>query len=466
MNLRSYSSHLKIYYSGGTRKSNHRAVNISHRLGDESNESLDYFLPLLKEKKQAIRINALGNIINIISFQYNRIKNDEIDLDMINSICSIFSTTTSAQEADYAAQAICLLSIVAGSDHEVYKTVKGNLVPLITDGENHRSIDVLCSSIDALATCCFVCCQDQDSYRHTIDIFQEVLLEQKNKLVLNRALNSWLLLLTKVETTQFPQYQSVLERIVELSKSSYPELRMTSAVGLAFILDEIKDSMEQLGDEEEENGDVDDGEDYDYDEEEEEEDYESYRNGNGKHKEEEEEEDDDGSNSAGDQEYDEDEEEGGEDEGLDGIFAFEDNVIGLIEELIQSNTDKGKKKLQSKNLLRQIVKTLKVGETPNEVLIIERQQFSFRGWRKYIQLQQLRRFLKSGLSVHWRDNPNLQKIFNIDLSFAPKSSISSLQKRMTMSPNSFKSKQRTMDLKRDRQNASNVYSYHHSEEDF
>ncbi|KAF2071516.1 hypothetical protein CYY_007160 [Polysphondylium violaceum] len=450
-----------------TRKSNHRSAVSLHKPLHENFKPLSYFVELLGNKKKSIVINALMNLDNILSHQdrtdemFNQ--EPEVASDLMKALAALF-TADKLDHYGKVSKVIGLLSIVNGPNHELYKIAKGPLSSIINDGENHVKENLLAHAIDALAFCCFICCTDIGSMEHTIESIQDLLLTQKRKLILDRALEGWTLLLTRLDNSKILHYRSVLDRLTDFTKSSSQSLRMSACVAIGFIVDEIKDNISLEGSTTDGNSHSaeddyyeEDGDDFEYDSE-------SYS-----HDEDLEEE----TNFSKDQEYgsashrlenlhiNEDngiegdgdldsEEEEFEDEDEYEFNIDDDHMIQVIEETLQMNNEKGKKKIQSKSLLRQIISNLKDGEPPRETVIIRRYPFHFTGWRKYVQLQVMRRVLGSGMLYHWKNNTVLQDLFDVVLPENLHIKQMNAHHKKIMSPTSNESKKKTIKLNRNR----------------
>ncbi|EFA83351.1 hypothetical protein PPL_04144 [Heterostelium album PN500] len=432
------------------KKTSHRAVNIVRTDNEETDRELEYFIPLLKEKKQSIRTSAIHNLINICIYQNRREEVHECDTQLADALCSIITSGNKEQsEVLNAIHALELVSIMDGLNRfEMFKSIKGALTPLVTEGEDHLNPAIISSALEAISVSCFINCSLSDSYENTIEMFKEIIMTEKNKPILNSALAGWLLMLTRLEKSKINKHAELLDRITELSESSFHELRITAAVSIAFLVSE----MDTASYEEDEGEEEDLEEDYEYDEDE---DYDySQKNRNGHRAKaqeeagsnEDDEQEEDGEDDDEDQEeYDEDEEEADE---------FNNEIVNLVENLIiDSNNEKGKKKMQSKSLLRNIVKTLKDGVSPTEFLKVEKQYFYFQGWRKYIQLHEIKRILKSGASIQWGYNKDLRDLFGIEMRSTAENNIFM---REFFSHNQSKSKQRTQSLTRDRLASNNT----------
>jgi len=447
-----------------TRKSNHRSAVSLHKPLHENFKPLSYFVELLGNKKKSIVINALMNLDNILSHQdrtpemFN--EDPEVAGELMKALVALF-TSDKLDHYGKVSKVIGLLCIVNGPNHDLYKIAKGPLSSIINDGENHVKENLLANAIDAMAFCCFVCCTDSGSLEHSIESLQELLFSQKRKLILDRALEGWTLLLTRLDNSKILEYRSVLDRLTDFTKSASQSLRMSACVSIGFIVDEIKDSISLEGsttdgnsysaDEyyEEDDDDFDnyDDESYNSDLEEENNFSKDKEYGSASHSLENLRLDDNGMEGEGDLDSEEEEYES-EDE-----YEFnidDDHMIQVIEETLQSNNEKGKKKIQSKSLLRQIISNLKNGEPPKETVIIRRYPFHFTGWRKYIQLQVMRRVLGSGMLFHWKNNTVLQNIFDVVVPENLQIKQMNAHHKKIMSPTSNESKKKTLKMNRNR----------------
>ncbi|EGG17330.1 hypothetical protein DFA_08325 [Cavenderia fasciculata] len=431
-----------------TRKSNHRAANdtVSET---ESFEELSYFIPLLKEKKSAVRVGALKNIIEVTSFQQRTDQLHEIEIDLIDVVCGILTTPNKEEEElKLAIQAIELLSIHTGTlRHDFFKRVKGFLSPIITDSTEYHSVVLVCGAIEALSVTCLMNCSQPDSYDHTIEFIADIIRTEKNKQILNSALKAWILLLTKLDKSKINQHLELLDRISELPSSGNNDLRITSAIAVAFLVSEIDPSS--LSPVEGDSDYEDDDEDYDEDEEDEEDEGSSHTD-NGHSAQE--------SNIQDEEEEEEEEEEYSDSDSEDYENYDGDNeIIQLVEDLVLNSSEKTKAKVRSNALLRKVLKTLKAGDPPREYLQVTSETYFFEGWRAYIQLHQFKKVLRNGLTFQWNLNKDLRSLFKTQ-SF---SNHEMERHRRSIQPS--KSKQRTQSLKKDRRNTSAVYAYHHND---
>ncbi|KYR02407.1 hypothetical protein DLAC_01246 [Tieghemostelium lacteum] len=429
-----------------TRKSNHRSkVSLFNTL-DEKAQPIGYFTPLLKEKKTSIRVNALKNLHHIFTFQERDNDVEMLDEKLLEVLCGLIPTAEK-QELELSSSVIGLAALHIGPNQHIFKLIKGLLSTILTDGEEHRNVDTICSATYALSLSCFFCCSDPESYSHTINMIKDLLESSKKKLVLHSALSAFMLLASKLDSSKIVNYQDILTKLTDFSRSSFPDLRLNSAIAIAFIVDETK---YQVQDEKDEDDDEEEEEDY-YEDEEEEEEY-NYNNNNKKQVEEEEEEEESNEGSAGDdddEDYDDEEEEEEE-------VEIDDHIIQVIQDIFKVENEKGKKKIVTRNTLRQIVNTLETGSTPVEIITIDGQQFLFKGWRKYIQLQAIRKLVGPGLTNQWLFSENLQDILQVEIH---------TKERTKSQTKAFKnalpvlSKKRTQDLNRDRRNSSQLYEH-------
>ncbi|GAM20776.1 hypothetical protein SAMD00019534_039510 [Acytostelium subglobosum LB1] len=433
------------------RKSNHRAVTNKFDSDVLSNE-LSYFAPLLKEKKTTIRVNALKNIIDICTHQERIEQIHELDVELANSICDIIAAPNREQEeVTLAARALKVIAVQNGlSRYDFHKTIKGGLSSVINDTEDHVSPATISSALDAVSFSCFMNTSYSDSYENTIEMFADIIQTQKNKTVLNSALKGWLLMLTRLDKSKISKHMNMLDKIIELTSSSFTALTNTAGTAMAFLISEMDDNMLEDNEDDEEDVENDDEEaesvnDYD---DVEDEDYSKYQDRNARSQ------DDDDNTDDDDNEHDDDDEDYEDDE--------ENEIVSMVENLILSNNEKGKKKAQSKTLLRKIVKTLKEGDSPRETLKIDNQPFYFQGWRKYIQLHEIKSVLKNSASFHWTQNEDLRKLIGIEMRSASDNNQFLLEQRHI---SNVRSKLRTKGLTKERRDTSGVYSYHHGEND-
>ncbi|EGC37253.1 hypothetical protein DICPUDRAFT_97312 [Dictyostelium purpureum] len=422
-----------------TRKSNHRAVVAVHKALNEKHQPFEYFIPLLKEKKASIITNAVYNLNTILTLQGNR--GEEIPLELVEALCSLFSSHQGRLEKPIEiGKCISLCCLNSGENMEMYRIIKGSLTSIISDGEQHVKDNELIGCIVALSNACFYSCSDRDSYKHTIEIFQDLLYTQKRKNILDKILNAWLLLLTKINPKEMEDYKLVLSRLIEFSKSSSQNLRVTSSIAIALIVDDVKEKVLDDFESEIDSSRADDDEDYSYEYEEEDED--EYEDEDEDYREEEEEiqreyrsgkgktynienlslEGGNASHSGEDYEDSDEYDEDGysnsavsEEDQINQIIIDDDHMIQVIENTLRMNEEKGKKKIQSKSLLRQVLTNLKDGEPPKETIVISGLPFHFTGWRKYIQLDALRKLVGPGMSSQWEINENLQELFDFEI---------------------------------------------------
>ncbi|KAN0024747.1 hypothetical protein ACTFIV_009156 [Dictyostelium citrinum] len=415
------------------KKTNHRSTVAVHKALNEKDKEFEYFLPLLKEKKTSIVSNAINNLNYILTYQSDR--EEDVSKDILEALCQLFTSGISGKldKPEELGKCIGLVCLKTGDNNEYYRYIKTTLSSIITDGEAHIKDNELMAAIYALSQACFYCCTDRDSYKHTISLFQDLLYTQKRKNIQDKLLSAWLLLLTRINPQEMTEYKMVLPRLIEFSKSSSQNVRLSASLGIAMIVDDVKEKV--LEDFESEMGSEDlngedyedyDGEDYDdeeYNYEEEEEEIErDYRRSS-----------DHGGKSAApaDQlnnlslngeeggEYNSDGEEGefseySEEDTVNQFIVDDDHMVQVIEETLSLNNEKGKKKIQSKSLLRQILGNLKDGDSPKETIIINGLPFHFSGWRKYIQLEGLRKLVGNAMMAQWQ-NPLIQKQFGIEI---------------------------------------------------
>ncbi|KAM9958716.1 hypothetical protein ACTFIW_012305 [Dictyostelium discoideum] len=414
------------------KKTSHRSTVAVHKALNEKDREFNYFLPLLKEKKTSIVSNAINNLNYILTYQSER--GEQVSKDILEALCQLFTNGVSGKldKPEELGKCIGLVCLKTGENNEFYRYIKTTLSSIITDGEAHIKDNELMAAIYALSQACFYCCTDRDSYKHTISLFQDLLYTQKRKNIQDKLLSAWLLLLTRVNPQEMTNYKMVLPRLIEFSKSSSQNVRLSASLSIAMIVDDVKEKVledfeSEMGSEDlnEDYEEYDDDEDYDgeynYDEEEEEIER-DYRRSS-----------DNGGKSAtpidqlnnlslnGD-EYnsgDDDDEEGeyseySEEDTVNQFIVDDDHMVQVIEGTLSLNNEKGKKKIQSKTLLRQILGNLKDGDSPKETIIIYGLPFHFSGWRKYIQLEGLRKLVGNAMMAQWQ-NPLIQKQFGIEI---------------------------------------------------
>ncbi|KAM9996078.1 hypothetical protein ACTFIY_002245 [Dictyostelium cf. discoideum] len=413
------------------KKTNHRSTVAVHKALNEKDREFNYFLPLLKEKKTSIVSNAINNLNYILTYQSER--EEEVSKDILEALCQLFTNGVSGKldKPEELGKCIGLVCLKTGENNEYYRYIKTTLSSIITDGEAHIKDSELMAAIYALSQSCFYCCTDRDSYKHTISLFQDLLYTQKRKNIQDKLLSAWLLLLTRVNPQEMTNYKMVLPRLIEFSKSSSQNVRLSASLSIAMIVDDVKEKVledfeSEMGSEDlnEDYEEYDDDEDYDgeynYDEEEEEIER-DYRRSS-----------DNGGKSAVDQlnnlslngenggEYNSDDDEEGEfseyseEDTVNQFIVDDDHMVQVIEGTLSLNNEKGKKKIQSKTLLRQILGNLKDGDSPKETIIIYGLPFHFSGWRKYIQLEGLRKLVGNAMMAQWQ-NPLIQKQFGIEI---------------------------------------------------
>ncbi|EAL63332.1 hypothetical protein DDB_G0288203 [Dictyostelium discoideum AX4] len=412
------------------KKTSHRSTVAVHKALNEKDREFNYFLPLLKEKKTSIVSNAINNLNYILTYQSER--EEQVSKDILEALCQLFTNGVSGKldKPEELGKCIGLVCLKTGENNEFYRYIKTTLSSIITDGEAHIKDNELMAAIYALSQSCFYCCTDRDSYKHTISLFQDLLYTQKKKNIQDKLLSAWLLLLTRVNPQEMTNYKMVLPRLIELSKSSSQNVRLSASLSIAMIVDDVKEKVledfeSEMGSEDlnEDYEEYDDDEDYDgeynYDEEEEEIER-DYRRSS-----------DNGGKSAapidqlnnlsfnGDEYNSDDDEEGefseySEEDTVNQFIVDDDHMVQVIEGTLSLNNEKGKKKIQSKTLLRQILGNLKDGDSPKETIIIYGLPFHFSGWRKYIQLEGLRKLVGNAMMAQWQ-NPLIQKQFGIEI---------------------------------------------------
>ncbi|KAK5578745.1 hypothetical protein RB653_008418 [Dictyostelium firmibasis] len=415
------------------KKGNHRSAVAVHKALNEKDKSFEYFLPLLQEKKTSIVSNAINNLNYILTYQSDR--EEEVSKDIVDALCQLFTSGASSKldKPEELGKCIGLVCLKTGDNNEYYRYIKSTLSSIISDGEVHIKDNELIAAIYALCQACFYCCTDRESYKHTISLFQDLLYTQKRKNIQDKLLSAWLLLLTRVNPQEMTDYKMVLPRLIEFSKSSSQNVRLSASLAIAMIVDDVKEKVledfeSEMGSEDQNDEayeDYDDEEDYDdddynYDEEEEiERDYRRSSDHGGKSAPVDELNNLSLNGENGEYNSEEDGEEGqyseySEEDTVNQFIVDDDHMIKVIEETLSLNDDKGKKKIQSKSLLRQILVNLKDGDSPKETIIINGLPFHFSGWRKYIQLEGLRKLVGSGMMAQW-SNPLIQKQFGIEI---------------------------------------------------
>ncbi|KAM9988357.1 hypothetical protein ACTFIZ_003709 [Dictyostelium cf. discoideum] len=415
------------------KKTNHRSTVAVHKALNEKDREFNYFLPLLKEKKTSIVSNAINNLNYILTYQSER--DEDVSKDILEALCQLFTNGVSGKldKPEELGKCIGLVCLKTGENNEYYRYIKTTLSSIITDGEAHIKDNELMAAIYALSQSCFYCCTDRDSYKHTISLFQDLLYTQKRKNIQDKLLSAWLLLLTRVNPQEMTNYKMVLPRLIEFSKSSSQNVRLSASLSIAMIVDDVKEKV--LEDFESEMGSEDLNEDY--------EEYDDDEDNDGEYNYDDEEEEierdyrrssDHGGKSAApiDQlnnlslngenggEYNSDDDNDGEyseyseEDTVNQFIVDDDHMVQVIEETLSLNNEKGKKKIQSKTLLRQILGNLKDGDSPKETIIIYGLPFHFSGWRKYIQLEGLRKLVGNAMMAQWQ-NPLIQKQFGIEI---------------------------------------------------
>lgn len=139
----------------------------------------------------------------------------------------------------------------------------------------------------------------------------------------------------------------------------------------------------------------------------------------------------------------------------------DDELIDLLHDIAtEYNRHKSKKeRKQQRSIFRDIYDTVSDGEVPTEMLTVAHEEIEFSSWAEIIRLNALRACLKGGILVHFRKNQLLREIFDLGAPpAAPTNKMSSIEKRMFLSPNSHANRQRTNDRTNDRHRKNNVRS--------
>jgi len=112
-----------------------------------------------------------------------------------------------------------------------------------------------------------------------------------------------------------------------------------------------------------------------------------------------------------------------------------------------------KERAKQKGYFKGIMQSIEQGESPEEALVICDKKINFHGWQRTIQLNFIRTCLAEGTQLHMENNPLLQQIFGYELGPDDgKSSMTKVEKRLFLSPNSTASKNRTKTRKEERNN--------------
>jgi len=287
------------------------------------------------------------------------------------------------------------VSLTLGVESEdIYNEFQPLLVTCIKYFEDGTSSKVRNEAITALATVCFVGCNDELATREHLALLESIFESDIHSLHTN-AIKAWTMLLTTlspiyISTKVFPRNIKIL---ASLLNSVDVSTRIAAGESIAYLFDVLRQAKEER----DETFDL-----YSY-----------------------------------------------------GSHVDIDEMLEKLKELSYSANRQCNKKDRNKqkSYFKDIVHSLEEGTAPEEELSICDQKISFETWKQLIQLNFIRERLAEGTQEHLENNELLYQIFEYELTKgAVKQSLSRVEKRLFMSPNSGLAKARSKARNVDRDN--------------
>lgn len=351
-------------------------------VGLARDSSLETVVEQMLEKRYSTREAALAAFNRGLSFRYSY---DDVINQRTSIIEALKKSLKKGREAEQrlAAHSLCLVALTLGVEcADLYNEFSPSLVALIKD----QSTDAAPDLITALGTLCFVGCTDELATKDHVALLEGIFVEGPANSQPN-ALRTWALLLSTlsdayVSSSAFPKN---IKYVYALMSAAEVETRLAAGEVAAFLFDVLR----KLADEREENFDI----------------------------------------------------------GQYNAFVNTDDLIDRLRELASSSArtaHHNKKDRMKQKLFKEYLKTVEHGDVPEQVLTISDEKIVFDNWTDLLRLNYFRNSLGVGLQTHFENNELMQEIFDFSVNAdAPKESLSRLEKRMYMSPNSKSAKART-----------------------
>mmetsp|Transcript_4857 Transcript_4857/g.6784 ORF Transcript_4857/g.6784 Transcript_4857/m.6784 type:complete len:382 (+) Transcript_4857:28-1173(+) len=362
--------------------------------------SLEDNLDLLSEKSGATREIALEAIFKELKNQYHEEFVTKSRLTLLDALKKSLRKG-SAKERKFGALCVAMTSVTLGADDdELYKEFKPIFSELISPQNTGVSEETKATLAESLAMICLVSADENETLNVINELFAVIQHHTSNNELIAAGVRAWSLLVSTISqsTGIEPIVEQALQTLLDLLKNEDVDVRVAAGEAVALLVEKQRDVEEDNFE----------------------------------------------------------------------LRSFADigqvDVDDLLDSLHELASDKTKMrarkdKLKQRLPFKEIVASVEEGIIPTEILSFKHQKFTFENWEKLIQLDAVRELLAEGLQTHFENNPLLHQIFDISLDKqAKKTQLSSVEKRLMMSPSSPMSKARTQNRSKQRELKGNQHN--------
>lgn len=362
--------------------------------------SLEDNLDLLSEKSGATREIALEAIFKELKNQYHEEFVTKSRLTLLDSLKKSLRKG-SAKERKFAALCVAMTSVTLGAeDDELVHEFQPVLSELISPQNTSVPEEAKATLAESLAMVCFIAADENQTLNVINELFAVVQHHTSKNELVAASLRAWSLLVSTISksTGIEPIVEQALQTLADLLKNEDVDVRVAAGEAVALLVEKQRDVEEDNFE----------------------------------------------------------------------LRSFADigqvDVDDLLDTLQELASDKNKlrarkDKLKQRLPFKEIVASVEEGIIPSETLSFKHQKFAFENWEKLIQLDAIRELLAEGLQAHFESNPLLHQIFDIAVDKqAKKTQLSSVEKRLMMSPSSPMNKARTQNRSKQREVKGNQHN--------
>ncbi|KAJ2519828.1 Interferon- developmental regulator 1 [Coemansia sp. RSA 1939] len=136
-------------------------------------------------------------------------------------------------------------------------------------------------------------------------------------------------------------------------------------------------------------------------------------------------------------------------------FERQEELVATLRMLShQSSKKQGRRHmLVQRSMMRDILRTIEIGETPNFKFLFNKKTIRFDDWTRIVRLHTFKTVLGDGMPAHFAENPMLQDVFQTDSVIGAKEDSDDEDGRVVVDPSSAKAKARTISLQKRRKDA-------------
>jgi len=308
-------------------------------------------LDLLFERRGSTREEGLRKVFKVLCLTYSFELASESLVTLQEAIKKCLRGGSSEQKLAYKV-AQCL-SITLGSDqNHLYKELRKSALVHI---KTHRNSAIRALAIQSLALTCFVSSSDDEDTVSLLTVLTDVLKSHTSvdATVMHATLCAWSLLSTTCSGSHVHDvlFPEFMPLCVDLLSFKSLHVKVSTGEALAVLLERLQEYDEEF-------------DMYDYEH-----------------------------------------------------LADMDEVLNLLNELSVSNSRKRRKDERAKlrNMFKKIYNSILSKEAPTEQITVADTQIVFDSWQELVQVHFLRACLGSGFLVHFKFNPLLQEIFDVQI---------------------------------------------------